>query len=191
MPYDPEAAQALLDELGWRDEDGDGTREAHGVTGVEDGAPADWTCWTYPFEIKQRECEIIQANMADIGIKISVKLTDFGTMSAEMPKGDFDFDVMRWTWNEPVILSLLFKCPGWKELFCDETLDEMLIAAETEMDPVTRIEMVKEIQQYVLEQAIIIPFVTDWYITASTNDVQGLRYDATFGLTYDDVWLSQ
>ncbi len=191
MPYDPEGAQALLDELGWRDEDGDGTREAHGVTGVEDGAPADWTCWTYPFEIKQRECEIIQANMADIGVKISVKLTDFGTMSAEMPKGDFDFDVMRWTWNEPVILSLLFKCPGWKELFCDETLDELLIAAETEMDPVTRIEMVKEIQQYVLEQAIIIPFVTDWYLTASAANVNGLRYDATFGLTYDDVWLSQ
>jgi len=191
MQYDPEAAQALLDELGWRDEDGDGTREAHGVNGVEDGAPADWTCWTYPFEIKQRECEIIQANMADIGVDIQVKLTDFGTMSAEMPKGDFDFDVMRWSWNEPVILSLLFKCPGWKDLFCDETLDEMLIAAETDMDPVSRVEKVKEIQQYVLEQAIIIPFVSDWYITASTNDVHGLRYDTTFGLTYDDVWLSQ
>lgn len=191
MHYDPEAAKSLLDELGWRDEDGDGTREAHGVTGVEDGAPASWTCWTYPFEIKQRECEIIQANMADIGVKIEVKLTDFGTMSAEMPKGDFDFDVMRWTWNEPVILSLLFKCPGWKELFCDENLDKMLVAAETDMDPVTRIDKVKEIQQYVLEQAIIIPFVTDWYITASANTVHGLHYDATFGLTYEDVWLSQ
>jgi len=191
MHYDPDAAATMLNELGWRDEDGDGTREAHGVAGVEDGAPASWTCWTYPFEIKQRECEIIQANMDDIGIKIDVKITDFGTMSAEMPKGDFDFDVMRWTWNEPVILSLLFKCPGWKELFCDETLDEMLVAAETDMDPVSRLEKVKEIQQYVLEEAIIIPFVTDWYITASTNKVHGLRYDATFGLTYDDVWLSQ
>jgi peptide/nickel transport system substrate-binding protein len=191
MPYDPEAAGALFDEIGWRDEDGDGTREAHSVNGVEDGTPASWTCWTYPFEIKQRECEIIQANMADLGIDIEVKLTDFGTMSAEMPKGEFDFDVMRWTWNEPVILSLLFKCPGWKELFCDETLDSMLIAAETDMDPVTRIEKVKEIQQYVLEQAIIIPFVTDWYITAAAGNVHGLRYDATFGLTYDDVWLSQ
>lgn len=191
MHYDPDAAAALLDELGWRDEDSDGTREAHGVNGVEDGTPASWTCWTYPFEIKQRECEIIQANMADIGVEIEVKLTDFGTMSAEMPKGDFDFDVMRWTWNEPVILSLLFKCPGWKELFCDETLDEMLIAAETDMNPETRIEKVKEIQQYVLEQAIIIPFVTDWYLTASAANVHGLRYDATFGLTYDDVWLSE
>ena len=191
MKYDPKAAAAMFDELGWRDEDGDGTREAHGVTGVEDGTPASWVCWTYPFEIKQRECEIIQANMADIGVKIEVKLTDFGTMAAEMPKGDFDFDVMRWTWNEPVILSLLFKCPGWKELLCDAKLDEMLTAADTDMNPATRLEKVKAIQQYILEQGIIVPMVSDWYITASAANVNDLRYDATFGLTYDDVWINQ
>ncbi|RIK39535.1 MAG: hypothetical protein DCC55_17800 [Chloroflexi bacterium] len=191
MKYDPEAAAALFEELGWIDTDGDGIREAHGVEGVEEGKVAEFTCWTYPFEIKQRECEIIQANLGEVGIKINVQLTDFGTMSAEMPKGEFDFDVMRWTWNEPVILSLLFKCPGWKQLFCDEQLDELLNAADTEMDPVARVELVKQAQQYILEQAIVIPFTSDWYQTASHNTINGLRYDATFGLTYDDVWISQ
>lgn len=188
MPYDPEAAAALLDELGWV-LDGE-QRVAQGVEGVDDGTPAEFTCWTYPSEIKQRECEIIQANMADLGITINIQLTDFGTMSAEMPKGEFDFDVMRWTWNEPVILSLLFKCPGWKQLFCDETLDPMLTAAETEMDAEARLDKVKEIQQYLLEQAVIVPFVSDWYISAATSDMQGLRYDSTFGLTYEDVWFA-
>ncbi len=191
MHYDPDAAAAMLEELGWRDMDGDGMREADGVEGIEDGTPASWTCWTYPFEIKKRECEIIQANLADIGVEIAVQLTDFGTMSAEMPKGEFDFDVMRWTWNEPVILSLLFKCPGWKELFCDPDLDEMLIAAETEMDPVARLEIVKDIQRYLLEEAVVIPFATDWYLTAARAEVNDLRYDATFGLTYEDVWIAQ
>ena len=191
MPYDSEAAAAALDELGWRDEDGDGTREAHGVDGIEDGTLAEWTCWTYPFEIKKRECEIIQANMADIGVKINVQLTDFGTMSAEMPKGEFDFDVMRWTWNEPVILSLLLKCPGWKQLHCDPELDEILNAADTEMDPVKRLELVKEAQKYVLEKAILIPFTSDWYLSASAVNVNDLRYDSTFGLTLDDVWIGE
>jgi peptide/nickel transport system substrate-binding protein len=191
MQYDPEAAAELFEELGWIDSDGDGIREAQGVAGVEDGTVAEFTCWTYPTEIKQRECEIIQANLNDVGIKINVQLTDFGTMSAEMPKGEFDFDVMRWTWNEPVILSLLFRCPGWKQLFCDEELDELLDAADTEMDPVARVELVKQAQQYILEQAIVIPFTSDWYQTASHNTVNDLRYDATFGLTYDDVWISE
>lgn len=189
MHYDPEAAAALFDELGWVLEGEQ--RVASGVDGVEDGTPAEWTCWTYPSEIKQRECEIIQANMADLGITINIQLTDFGTMSAEMPNGDFDFDVMRWTWNEPVILSLLFKCPGWQQLYCNEELDEMLIDAETEMDAEARLEKVAAIQQYLLEEAVIVPFVSDWYIAAGLSSMQGLRYDSTFGVTFDDVWFAE
>jgi peptide/nickel transport system substrate-binding protein len=97
---------------------------------------------------------------------------------------------MRWTWNEPVILSLLFKCPGWTQLFCDEELDAMLIDAETEMDAAARLEKVAAIQQYLLEQAVIVPLVSDWYISAAVSNMQGLRYDSTFGFTFEDVWFS-
>lgn len=191
MKYDKDAAAKQFDELGWRDEDKDGTREAHGVQGVKDGTKAEWTCWTYPFEIKKRECEIIQANMADIGITIKVQLTDFGTMSAEMPKAEFDFDAMRWTWNEPVIMSLMMKCPGWKQLYCDDKLDAILTKGDTQMDPAKRLDAIKEAQQYILENAVIIPFASDWYLTAARKGVNDLRYDATFGLTLQDVWISE
>ncbi len=188
MKYDPEAAAALFEESGWVLEGEQ--RVARGVEGVEEGTPAEFTCWTYPNEIKQRECEIIQSNLGDVGITINIQLTDFGTMSAEMPNGEFDFDVMRWTWNEPVILSLLFKCPGWTQLFCDEELEPMLVDAETEMDAAARLEKVADIQKYLLEQAVIIPLVSDWYISASVATMQGLRYDSTFGLTLEDVWFA-
>lgn len=190
MPYDPEAAAALFEEIGWVLNDS-GVRVAQGVAGVEDGAVAGFQCWTYPAEIKQRECEIIQANLADVGVTITIQLTDFGTMSAEMPSGNFDFDVMRWTWNEPVILSLLFKCPGWQQLYCNPELDELLIAAETEMDPTARLEIVRDIQQFLLEEAVIVPFTSDWYILGSTADIQDLRYDSTFGWTFEDVWFAR
>ena len=35
--FDPEAARSALEQLGWRDDDGDGVREAHGVAGIPDG----------------------------------------------------------------------------------------------------------------------------------------------------------
>lgn len=191
MIYDPEAAAALFEELGWVLDEGSSVRVAQGVEGVEDGTTAEFVCWTYPTEVKQRECEIIQANLGDVGVTITIQLTDFGTMSAEMPNGEFDFDVMRWTWNEPVILSLLFKCPGWQQLYCDPELDELLIAAETEMDPEVRLELVADIQRYLLQEAVIVPFTSDWYITGSVAEIQDLRYDSTFGLTYDDVWFAR
>ena len=46
--YDPQAGQALLDEAGWRDEDGDGFREAHEVEGFTDGAPLSLTLYMAP-----------------------------------------------------------------------------------------------------------------------------------------------
>lgn len=67
----------------------------------------------------------------------------------------------------------------------------MLTAADTDMDPASRLEKVKELQKYILDQAVIIPFVSDSYITASAANVHDLRYDATFGLNYEDVWISQ
>jgi hypothetical protein len=53
------------------------------------------------------------------------------------------------------------------------------------------LQKVKALQQYILEQGIIVPMVSEWYITASAANVNDLRYDATFGLTYDDVWIEQ
>jgi ABC-type transport system substrate-binding protein len=39
--YDPDAAMALLEEMGWKDTDGDGVREAQGVEGI-----AMARCWS-------------------------------------------------------------------------------------------------------------------------------------------------
>ena len=174
----------------WIDSDGDGINEAQGVEGVEDGKggrihPAG------PIPSRSSNSARSSGQPGRSRHPINIQLTDFGTMSAEMPKAEFDFDVMRWTYNEPVILSLLFKCPGWQQLFCDEELDRSRSAADTEMDPAARIELIKQAQQYVLEQAIVIPFASDWYQTASHNSIHDLRYDATFGLTYDGAWISQ
>ncbi len=46
--YNPGMGQSLLDEAGWRDEDGDGLREAHDVTGFKNGAPLSLTLHLAP-----------------------------------------------------------------------------------------------------------------------------------------------
>jgi peptide/nickel transport system substrate-binding protein len=181
--FDARRAGTLLDELGWRVNPATRVRE-------RDGRPAKFTCWTYSgFETVKRGCEIIQANLKDVGIDIDVKLTDFGTLSAEMPKAQFDFDLMRWTWPEPNILSLLFKTPGWRELHSDPELDAILERADTTMDPARRLEVVRQAQVMILQKAIVIPILTDWAMTAATADVQGVHLDFYGAILFEDVWL--
>jgi peptide/nickel transport system substrate-binding protein len=122
---------------------------------------------------------------------IDVKLTDFGTLSAEMPKAQFDFDLMRWTWPEPNILSLLFRTPGWRELHTDAQLDALLDRADTTMSPVPRLDVVKQAQIMLMQKATIIPILSDWYLTAAGANVQGIHLDFYGAILTEDVWLSK
>ncbi|HOU16043.1 MAG TPA: ABC transporter substrate-binding protein [Anaerolineae bacterium] len=46
--YNPDMGRSLLDEAGWRDEDGDGLREAHDVIGFKNGTPLSLTLHLAP-----------------------------------------------------------------------------------------------------------------------------------------------
>ena len=183
--YDPRKAATMLDELGWRINPATRIRE-------NSGRPAKFTCWTYSgFDTVKRGCEIIQANLKEVGVDVDVKLTDFGTMSAEMPKAQFDFDLMRWTFAEPVILSLLFKAPGWRELYVDPELDAVLDKADSTMNAPQRLEVVKQAQAMILQKAIVIPILTDWLMTAAQGYVEGVRLDYFGNIIYEDIWLKK
>ncbi len=48
VTYNPDNGRAMLDEIGWRDEDSDGIREAHGISGIKDGAQLSLTLHLAP-----------------------------------------------------------------------------------------------------------------------------------------------
>lgn len=48
IPFNASVGQSILSEVGWRDEDGDGIREAHGVAGFRDGTPLSLTLHLAP-----------------------------------------------------------------------------------------------------------------------------------------------
>jgi peptide/nickel transport system substrate-binding protein len=89
-PYDPAAAAALLDQAGWRDEDGDGIREYHGAGGIyqcERGAwsIAEGTPLTPTLAIPEGDAlraaiaERLVSDLAAVGIAVRV-----GTVAPEM-----------------------------------------------------------------------------------------------------------
>lgn len=103
--YDPEAAKTLLEEAGWRDEDGDGIREAYGVEGVEDGTPLSLMMNGYtgysPLELIELA---IQEDLKAVGIDTRLENQEFavifGTWDDGSPRllGDYDLLVFDGGW---------------------------------------------------------------------------------------------
>ena len=95
--YDPEGAMALLDEVGWRDEDGDGTREAHGVEGVEDGTKLELMMNGYTgFDTLDLIELAVQEDLKAVGMEVQIENQEFAVIfgtwedGAPMMLGDHD-----------------------------------------------------------------------------------------------------
>lgn len=99
-PYDPERGRALLEEAGWRDEDGNGIREAYGIPGIRDKTPLAFrwqTASVQPVPYLER----FQNDLALCGIEVTISqlpVTEFFAMSADGPLFGRNFDLASFAW---------------------------------------------------------------------------------------------
>ena len=104
-PFDPGAAAALLDEAGWRDQDGDGVREYHGPGGLYSCLRGEWTVepGTPPAPelivpagdtFREQIAARIADDLAQIGVRVTVLPTPADTLySADGPLVRRGFDM--------------------------------------------------------------------------------------------------
>jgi peptide/nickel transport system substrate-binding protein len=71
LSFDPVAADSLLEEAGWLDEDGDGIREN------DAGDPLSLALLTNPNQEREEVAEMIQAQLGELGIRIRLRLLDW------------------------------------------------------------------------------------------------------------------
>jgi peptide/nickel transport system substrate-binding protein len=89
LPYDPEAAKKLLDEAGWIDRNGDGVREN------ADGVRLAFTIkYNQGQQNRQQIAEIMQAQLAKVGIEATPEVLDWATLGDQLTRRDFDGVVM-------------------------------------------------------------------------------------------------
>jgi peptide/nickel transport system substrate-binding protein len=106
-PFDPEAAGALLDEVGWIDDDGNAftPRVASGVIGVTDGTPLSVNYETTGSSLRQQITAIIQQSLAQCGIETSIQYYPASEWFMEGPEGKLfgrRFDLGEFTWSTGV-----------------------------------------------------------------------------------------
>jgi peptide/nickel transport system substrate-binding protein len=100
--HDPVAGQALLAGAGWYDEDSDGVREAHGISGVADGTPFRVVYQTTDDPLRMQIAQSVQAYLAECGVQISVEIAAPEAFFAPGPEGLLfgrRFDLAQFSWR--------------------------------------------------------------------------------------------
>jgi peptide/nickel transport system substrate-binding protein len=165
VPYDPEAAMALLDEAGWVDSDGDGIRD-------KDGVPLSFGhSTTSGNQVRENLQVFFQQNLKDIGVDMQIEnypaSTLFGGCNDSGTWGTSSFDMLGFT-NKPASIDLaqewtdFFLCESIKDCetnpagsnaegYCNEEGNKLLQCAISETDPDQRLACIKEAQAVVYE----------------------------------------
>ena len=187
--YDVDAANALLDDAGYEDTDGDGVRECL--------ADQDCDDLTFRFnyaddiDTAPREAELLQGMWADIGVQIEIQGLDPDTLTSVCCP-TFDYDVMLWGWGsdpDPAFLLGVALCgeidTGFSETgYCNPAFDDLYDQQGIETDPTARVEMIHEMQQILVED---VPYIIPYYQVSiqawRTDTFTGwLDIDPTLGL---------
>ncbi len=90
IPYDPAAAAATLERLGWRDSDGDGVRD-------RDGTPLRFELLTRQGNpVLDELVQVIQAQLARVGVAVEPRLLEWQTVLGLHRARDFDAVLTNW-----------------------------------------------------------------------------------------------
>jgi peptide/nickel transport system substrate-binding protein len=167
-PYDPEKAKALLAELGYGPDN-----------------PLETTMFVWTGGNRHKLAEIFQAQLAEVGINVSIEIMDIGTMNARVKEQNEmaddpspgTFDMMTWGWYDPDILYALWHSPGAYSGFQTPELDAMLEKTRTTIDPDARLAAVQDVIKYLMENAAHVGLYTPgWeWVFAVRPEVDGFK----------------
>ncbi len=173
-PHDPDKAAALLEGMGYVDRDGDGIREAHGVDGVADEAKLElrWTVLHYS-EIG----EAVQSQWRDLGIDLNVEVIPGPVQLERVNQRNFDLMYERQRSPDPMLLDMVWNSAhdvvgGWAwGGFVDAELDATVGQLRTVADPKTRCEIAKRAQKIIMDNALMLPTLSEPIFYAVSNRV--------------------
>ncbi len=193
--YDPEAAKALLEEVGWIDTDGDGIREAQGVEGIPDGTKLAFSWMSTTAGMRVAYMQIYQQNLIDCGIDLSLDnrpATEYFASGPEGPLFGRHFDIGSFTFGTgvqpPCNLYLSSQIPseenGWAGQndpgFIDPEFDEVCNAALQSLPGTPEYEQYhKEAQRIFAEKVPVVPLFLRLKLAAYIPEVSGFIVDPT------------
>ncbi|MCR2783592.1 MULTISPECIES: TIGR04028 family ABC transporter substrate-binding protein [unclassified Microbacterium] len=191
--YDPDKAEQLLDEAGWT-VGSDGIREKDGeqltlVVNEAGPQPRSFEALT-----------LISQQLKKLGVDLQILKADAGTAAEAIRDADqvqinhsmvarADLDVIKsqfFSQNRNALLNLDYD----DQSIGDPKLEELLQAVASEPDADARIADSQAVQQYLAEQAYVIPLFEEPQVYGTATNVQGVTFESVARPSFYEVWLS-
>ncbi|MDK4705704.1 TIGR04028 family ABC transporter substrate-binding protein [Rhizobium sp. CNPSo 4062] len=196
LTYDPALAEKLLDEAGWK----------KGASGVreKDGKPLSLAVYeSLPQPQNKAVLQLVAQQWAKLGVKLQVLAGTSGNLvtdnvdPAKTPLvvaevGRADPDVIKsqfYPKNRDALLQKGGLNP--KATFSDDKLNGILEAVASETDRDKRLAAAKAAQEYLLDQAYVIPFFEEPQVFAGAPYVKGIAFEAVGRPSFYSTWLAE
>ena len=197
-PYDPEEAKRLLDEAGWVDSNGDGTRDKDGVElvlryatttrelrkSVQAVVQQQWTLVGIGAQLDNYSGDIFWNGYNDGGPQAlgQYDIAEFSTVPGGFP----DPDSSGWTCAQRV--SADNPDGSNTQGYCNEKIDELIAKQAVTIDPAARQEIFAEIQQIMYDDVIYIGMWQDPDLWSVSSRLQGVKFSGVYPFWNVSEW---
>ncbi|WP_226961879.1 MULTISPECIES: ABC transporter substrate-binding protein [Streptomyces] len=182
LAHDPAAAEALLAEAGW-EEGPNGIR-------VRDGQPLHLDIvWGANFGPNQPSLELIQQQLREVGIDVTLRTVTIAEYNAVREEGDYDYAWSNTTRTDPDILRAAFSSElANLSRVDDPDLEALLHEQNASVDPEVRGPLVERLQRELLEKGYLVPVFELTTVLGLDGDVHDLDFEASSRLQFHDTW---
>lgn len=141
--------------------------------------------------------EIIQDQLAQIGIDVTLRVVDPGVHYATLSSFDYDFAYTGWTMDIPdpdQKIAFMFDLEegggdSYSTGYDNPEMTELVRAGQQAIDPEERQEIYSQIQALAASEVPFIPLIVQDLPFAWSSDVQGFRVNPVGKRNLENVWL--
>ncbi|MBP1131171.1 peptide/nickel transport system substrate-binding protein [Serratia sp. PL17] len=196
LKFDPELANRLLDEAGWK-KGSDGLREKGGkklLLNIYESLPQPQNKAVLQLVSQQWGNVGARLNIlaGDAGSKVADNLDPQKTPAAVVEVGRADPDVIKsqfYPTNRDALLQQ--GGTGKNSTFNDDKLNALLLGIASEVDAQKRLQIAGEAQNYLLDQAYVIPFFEEPQVFAGVPYLKGISFEAVGRPSFYGAWLEK
>jgi peptide/nickel transport system substrate-binding protein len=184
--YDPEKAKQLLAAAGWTDSNGDGVVD-------KGGNPFSMKMYIYNDSESQSYGEILQAELAAVGIKVDLLPLEYSSMVDYFKSNENQLSLINYGWPDSDVYNLFFASDQIPYLnsshINDPKIDDLLKKANTAPTHDERCQFFADLEKYAIEQAVWVPVFWQTDITAVNKRIKDYLLTPYYE-SYNDITIT-